>query len=45
MSADTAAERLRKVGPNQLHEAAPVSPLRLFLAQFNSVIIWILIVA
>lgn len=45
LSAEIAAERLRQVGLNQLHEAARVSALHIFLGQFKSIIIWILIVA
>jgi len=45
LSAGIAAERLRQAGPNQLHEAAKVSALHIFLGQFKSIIIWILIVA
>jgi len=40
-----AAQRLAKNGPNELEEKEKKSLLRLFLAQFNSFIIWILIIA
>jgi Ca2+-transporting ATPase len=45
LSAAAAAERLCRDGPNQLREDAGISPLRLLLEQFKSVIIWILIAA
>lgn len=45
LSAAAAAERLRRDGPNHLREDARLSPLRLLLEQFKSVIIWILIAA
>lgn len=35
--------RLATVGPNELPEAAPPSPLTIFLAQFSSLIVWVLI--
>ncbi len=38
-----AARRLSENGPNELPEAAPRSLLRLFLAQFATVIVWVLI--
>ncbi len=38
-----AQHRLTTVGPNELPEAAPPSPLKIFVAQFSSVIVWVLI--
>ncbi|MGH7227971.1 MAG: cation-translocating P-type ATPase, partial [Nitrospiraceae bacterium] len=38
-----ARERPALYGPNELPEAPPVSPFRLFLAQFSSLIVWVLI--
>jgi len=38
-----AGRRLADLGLNELPEAPPVSPLRLLLAQFESLIIWVLI--
>jgi len=38
-----AARRLASAGPNELPEAAPPSPLTMFLAQFSSLIIWVLL--
>ena len=38
-----AQRRLAADGPNELPEAPSISPLTLFLAQFSSVIIWVLI--
>ena len=43
--APEAARRLAADGPNQLKEGVRVSPFRIFLGQFKSVIIWILIAA
>ncbi|MEW6544633.1 MAG: HAD-IC family P-type ATPase [Nitrospirota bacterium] len=43
LSGRDARERLAAQGPNVLPEAPPASPLRLFLAQFESLIIWVLI--
>lgn len=45
LSVDEAARRLAAHGPNQLKEAKPINPLEIFLGQFKSLIIWILIVA
>ena len=45
LSAAAAAERLLRDGPNQLREDARISPVRLLMEQFKSVIIWILIAA
>ena len=38
-----ASERLRRIGPNVIEKAKKVSPLLLFLSQFNNFIVWILI--
>ncbi|MBM4121277.1 MAG: cation-translocating P-type ATPase [Nitrospira sp.] len=38
-----ARARLAAHGPNELPEAPPVSPLTLFFAQFQSLIVWVLI--
>lgn len=40
-----ARQRLAKHGPNELPEAPPPSPLALFLRQFASLVIWVLIAA
>lgn len=45
LSALEAAKRLAANGPNELKEGKRISPLRIFLGQFKSLIIWILIVA
>ncbi|MGZ5538126.1 MAG: cation-translocating P-type ATPase, partial [Chthoniobacterales bacterium] len=45
LSAGEAARRLAQDGPNELREAEPISAWKIFLAQFKSLIIWILIVA
>ncbi len=44
-SAAVAAQRLAANGPNELKEGKRISPLHIFLSQFKSLIIWILIVA
>ncbi len=38
-----AGRRLSLHGPNELPEAAPLSPWKIFLAQFTSVIVWVLV--
>ncbi len=45
LSASEAAKRLAADGPNALTESKRVSPVWIFLAQFQSLIIWILIAA
>lgn len=40
---DAAARRLVQDGPNELPEAPPPSLLKLFLSQFTSLIVWVLI--
>lgn len=45
LSLQEAAQRLTANGPNELKEGKRVSPLQIFLGQFKSLIIWILIVA
>lgn len=40
-----AQARLQKYGPNQLKEKKPISPLSIFLSQFQNFIVWILIAA
>ncbi len=45
LSALEAAQRLAANGPNELKEGKRISPLQIFLGQFKSLIIWILIVA
>jgi Ca2+-transporting ATPase len=45
LEAAEAAARFLKHGPNELPEAPPVSPLKLFLEQFTSLIVWVLIAA
>jgi len=43
LSANDAAARLQKYGPNQLKEGQKVSPLRLFMGQFDNFIVWVLV--
>jgi Ca2+-transporting ATPase len=38
-----AAERLAKVGPNELRKGEAISPLALLGGQFKSLVIWVLI--
>ncbi|MFA5985278.1 MAG: HAD-IC family P-type ATPase [Methylococcaceae bacterium] len=45
LSAQEAERRLAANGPNQLKEGKRISPLQIFLGQFKSLIVWILIVA
>src|SRR4051812_36515820 len=45
LSSADAAKRLAEHGPNELREAAPISPWTIFLGQFKNLIVWILIVA
>lgn len=45
LSSNEAAQRLVADGPNELKEGKRISPLRMFLSQFKSLIIWILIAA
>jgi Ca2+-transporting ATPase len=45
LPAPEAAKRLAADGPNELKEGKPISPLRIFLGQFKSPLIWILIAA
>ena len=45
LSATEAAQRLTTNGPNELKEGKRISPGRIFLGQFRSLIVWILIVA
>ncbi len=45
LSKAEAAERLAKVGPNELVQTTRVSPLRIFLEQFTDVLVIILIIA
>ncbi|MBH0177641.1 MAG: hypothetical protein HP491_07190 [Nitrospira sp.] len=43
LSDEEARQRLQQDGPNELPEASPPSLLKLFLSQFTSVIVWVLI--
>jgi Ca2+-transporting ATPase len=43
LKAAEAVARLAKYGPNELPQAPPASPLKLFLGQFSSLIVWVLI--
>jgi Ca2+-transporting ATPase len=45
LSSHEAAQRLATNGRNELKEGKPISPLQIFLGQFKSLIIWILIAA
>ena len=45
LQAQEAARRLAADGPNELIEGQRIRPLQMFLGQFKSLIIWILIVA
>ena len=43
LTTSEAQHRLATVGPNELPEEAPASPLKIFLNQFASLIVWVLI--
>ena len=45
LSHSEAEDRLKKYGHNQLEEKEGVSPIMLFLGQFNDFIVWVLIAA
>ncbi len=45
LAAGEAKQRLQKHGPNELQTAAPIRPWRILLAQFESVLVWLLLVA
>ncbi|MBI2650588.1 calcium-translocating P-type ATPase, PMCA-type [Candidatus Woesearchaeota archaeon] len=45
LSQQEAEERLKQYGLNEIKEAKKISPWKIFIGQFNSVVIWILIVA
>ena len=45
LSQQEAEQRLKQYGLNEIKEGKKVSPLEIFLGQFKSVVIWILIVA
>ncbi len=45
LTAEDASNRLKVYGPNKIHEVAPVSSFLIFLEQFKSPIVWILLVA
>lgn len=45
LSQSEAKKRFEESGPNELQEGEPINPWRVFLAQFKSLIVWILIVA
>lgn len=45
LSNSNAAERRTANGPNELKEGKRISPLRIFVDQFNSLMVWILIAA
>lgn len=43
LSPAEAADRLKRYGPNALHQEAAVRPIAILIAQFRSLVIWILI--
>ena len=45
LSEEEAKNRLSIYGPNEIKEGAKVSPLKIFLSQFKSIVVWILIAA
>lgn len=45
LSQQNAAEKLQVTGPNLLIQEKRATPFRIFLQQFNSVVIWVLLIA
>ncbi len=45
LTSKEANERLIKYGKNELKKKRPVSPMMIFLGQFNSILVWILMAA
>ncbi|MBX0297818.1 calcium-translocating P-type ATPase, PMCA-type [Haloarcula nitratireducens] len=45
LTAEAAQTRLEEYGPNEIHEEEDISPLKIFLAQFQDFLIYILIFA
>ena len=45
LSQSEAQERLRQQGLNEIKEGKKISPLEIFINQFKSIVVWILIVA
>lgn len=43
LSPEEASDRLKQYGPNELHKEAGVRPIAIFVAQFRSLVIWVLI--
>jgi Ca2+-transporting ATPase len=43
LSPEEASNRLKRYGPNELHKEADVRPIAIFVAQFRSLVIWVLI--
>jgi len=45
LDSEEASDRLERYGPNEVETDSGASPLRIFLEQYTSVLIWVLIVA
>jgi len=45
LTTEEAKERLERYGPNEIEAGDGISPLRIFIEQYTSVLIWVLIVA
>ncbi len=45
LTSEEANKRLNAYGPNELKEEKKLSPLKIFLSQFNNFIVWILVAA
>ena len=45
LSQQEAEERLKQYGLNEIKEAKKISPLKIFVNQFKSIVMWVLIIA
>src|SRR3712207_6229892 len=45
LSSKEAEKRLKKYGPNTLKQTKKISPIKIFLQQFNDFMVWVLIAA
>ncbi|RME55083.1 calcium-translocating P-type ATPase, SERCA-type [Candidatus Woesearchaeota archaeon] len=45
LTSKEAEKRLKKYGPNEIEKKKKISPLMIFLSQFNTILVWILLFA